>query len=191
MGYRHPILEPGADARRDLLAAPVVLGAHLDTPESEVDDETLVGALSAFMDAHECYLASLGARHGIMLDSGCCPRTRATACASSCAASADGPTPPGERRPNARRLVSSRSYGHSIAGKRGASRQYPMSTRSRAALGRRPRRPCLASRRHEPPSDFGRRSPGPVSGRQPKRRTSSSTLWRECVDGGPVSSVMP
>ena len=93
MGYRHPILEPGADARRDLLAAPVVLGAHLDTPESEVDDETLVGALSAFMDAHECYLASLGARHGIMLDSGCCPRTRATACASSCGASADGPTP--------------------------------------------------------------------------------------------------
>jgi len=70
MGYRHPILEPGADAKRDLLAAAVVLGAHLDTPESEVDDETLVGALSAFMDAHECYLASLGARHGIMLDSG-------------------------------------------------------------------------------------------------------------------------
>jgi hypothetical protein len=25
---------------------------------------------------------------------------------------------------------------------------------------------------------------------RPKRRTSSSTLWRECVDGGPLSSVM-
>ena len=70
MGYRRPILEPGADARRDLLAAAVVLGAHLDTTESEVDDETLVGALSAFMDAHECYLASLGARHGITLHTG-------------------------------------------------------------------------------------------------------------------------
>jgi hypothetical protein len=25
---------------------------------------------------------------------------------------------------------------------------------------------------------------------RPKRRTSSSTLWRECVDGGPLSSAM-
>jgi hypothetical protein len=70
VGYRHPILEPGADARRDLLAAAVVLGAHLDAPEGEVDDEMLVRALSAFMDAHDCYLASLGARHGITPDSG-------------------------------------------------------------------------------------------------------------------------
>jgi hypothetical protein len=70
MGYRHPILEPGADASRDLLAAAVVLGAHLDAPEGEVDDELLVGALSAFMDARACYLASLGARYAITLDSG-------------------------------------------------------------------------------------------------------------------------
>jgi hypothetical protein len=70
MGYRHPILEPGADARRDLLAAAVVLGAHLDAPEGEVDDELLVRALRAFMDARQCYLASLGARQGITLDSG-------------------------------------------------------------------------------------------------------------------------
>jgi hypothetical protein len=70
MGYRHPILEPGADARRDLLAAALVLGAHLDAPEGEVDDEMLVQALCAFMDARACYLASLGARYGITLDSG-------------------------------------------------------------------------------------------------------------------------
>jgi hypothetical protein len=70
MGYRHPILEPGADARRDLVAAALVLGAHLDAPEGEVDDEMLVRALSVFMDARACYLASLGARYGITLDSG-------------------------------------------------------------------------------------------------------------------------
>jgi hypothetical protein len=70
MGYRPPILEPRADARRDLLAAALVLGAHLDAPEGEVDDEMLVGALCAFMDARACYLASLGARYGITLDSG-------------------------------------------------------------------------------------------------------------------------
>jgi hypothetical protein len=70
MGYRPPILEPRADARRDLLAAALVLGAHLDAPEGEVDDETLVGALCAFMDARACYLASLGARYGVTLDSG-------------------------------------------------------------------------------------------------------------------------
>jgi hypothetical protein len=70
MGYRHPILEPGADARRDLLAAAVVLGAHLDAPEGEIDDELLLRALCAFMDARQCYLASLGARHGITRDSG-------------------------------------------------------------------------------------------------------------------------
>ena len=45
MGYRHPILEPAADASRDLLAAAVVLGAHLDAPEGEVDDEMLVRAV--------------------------------------------------------------------------------------------------------------------------------------------------
>jgi len=70
MGYRHPILEPGADARGDLLAAALVLGAHLDASEGEVDDEILVRALCAFMDARACYLASLGARYGITPDSG-------------------------------------------------------------------------------------------------------------------------
>ena len=70
MGYRDPIREASADARGDLLDAAVVLGAHLDAPEGTVDDEMLVRALSAFMDAHECYLASLGARYGITLDSG-------------------------------------------------------------------------------------------------------------------------
>jgi hypothetical protein len=70
MGYRPPILEPRADARRDLLAAALVLGAHLDAPEGEVDDETLVAALCAFMDARACYLASLGTRYGVTLDSG-------------------------------------------------------------------------------------------------------------------------
>jgi hypothetical protein len=70
MGYRDPIREGGADARRDLLDAAVVLGAHLDASEGEVDDEMIVRALCAFMDARECYLASLGARYGITLDSG-------------------------------------------------------------------------------------------------------------------------
>jgi hypothetical protein len=70
MGYRHPILEPGTDARADLLAAAVVLGAHLDAPEGEIDEKMLVRALCVFMDARACYLASLGARHGITLDSG-------------------------------------------------------------------------------------------------------------------------
>jgi hypothetical protein len=70
MGYRDPIREAGADARRDLLAAAVVLGAHLDATESEVDDEMLVRALCAFMDARACYLASLGARYGVTPDTG-------------------------------------------------------------------------------------------------------------------------
>jgi hypothetical protein len=70
MGYRDPIREAGPDARRDLLAAAIVLGAHLDAPEGEVDDEMLVRALSTFMDARACYLASLGARYGITPDSG-------------------------------------------------------------------------------------------------------------------------
>jgi hypothetical protein len=70
MGYRDPIREADPNARRDLLAAAVVLGAHLDAPEGEVDDELLVRALCAFMDARECYLASLSARYGITPDSG-------------------------------------------------------------------------------------------------------------------------
>jgi hypothetical protein len=70
MGYDDPIRADGPDARRDLLDAAVVLGAHLDAPEGEVDDEMLVRALCAFMDARTCYLASLGARYGITLDSG-------------------------------------------------------------------------------------------------------------------------
>jgi hypothetical protein len=47
-----------------------VLGAHLDAPKGEVDDEMLIRALCAFMDARTCYLVSLGARYGITLDSG-------------------------------------------------------------------------------------------------------------------------
>jgi hypothetical protein len=64
MGYR----ETAADARRELLDAAVVLGAHLDAPEGHVDDEMIVRALSAFMDARQCYLASLEARYDITLD---------------------------------------------------------------------------------------------------------------------------
>ena len=71
MGYHDPIRASGPDARRDLLDAAVVLGAHLDAPKGgEVDDEMLVRALCAFMDARACYLSSLGARYGITLDSG-------------------------------------------------------------------------------------------------------------------------
>jgi hypothetical protein len=70
MGYRDPIREAGPNARRDLLAAAVVLGAHLDAPAGKVDDEMLVRALCTFMDARACYLASLGARYGITPDSG-------------------------------------------------------------------------------------------------------------------------
>jgi hypothetical protein len=70
MAYRDPTRESTGDARRNLLDAAVVLGAHLDAPEGDVDDEIIVRALSAFMDARERYLASLGARHGITLDSG-------------------------------------------------------------------------------------------------------------------------
>jgi hypothetical protein len=70
MGYRDPIREAAADARRDLLDAAVVLGAHLDAPDGDVDDEMTVRALCAFMDARECYLASIGARHGVTRDSG-------------------------------------------------------------------------------------------------------------------------
>ena len=70
MGYRNPIREAGPDAKRGLVAAAVGLGSHLDAPEGEVDDEMLVRALSAFMDARACYLASLGARFGITPDGG-------------------------------------------------------------------------------------------------------------------------
>jgi hypothetical protein len=70
MGYRDPIRDASAEARRDLLDAAIVLGAHLDAPEGEVDDEMLVRALSVFMDARAGYLASLAARYGIGSDTG-------------------------------------------------------------------------------------------------------------------------
>jgi hypothetical protein len=65
-----------------------VLGAHLDAPEDDVDDEMIARALCAFMDARECYLASLGAQYGVMRDSGPRRRTRTTACSTSYVASA-------------------------------------------------------------------------------------------------------
>ena len=70
MGYRDAIRDATVDARRDLLEAALVLGAHLDTPEGDVDDEMIVRALSAFMYARECYLASLDASCGVTSDSG-------------------------------------------------------------------------------------------------------------------------
>ena len=70
MGYRDAVRDATADARRDVLEAALLLGAHLDAPEGAVDDETIVRALSAFMDARECYLASLGAQYGVTRDSG-------------------------------------------------------------------------------------------------------------------------
>ena len=70
MGYRDAVRDATADARRDVLEAALVLGDHLDAPEGAVDDETIVRALSAFMDARECYLASLGAQYGVTRDSG-------------------------------------------------------------------------------------------------------------------------
>jgi hypothetical protein len=70
MGYRDPTHEATIDAGRDLLEAAILLGAHLDAPADEVDDETTVRVLSAFMDARECYLASLSARYGVTCDSG-------------------------------------------------------------------------------------------------------------------------
>jgi hypothetical protein len=76
MGYRDALCDATVDARRDLLEAAVVLGAHLDASEGDVDDEMIVRALSAFMDARECYLASLGARYGVTRDSG--PRSTHT-----------------------------------------------------------------------------------------------------------------
>jgi hypothetical protein len=70
MGYRDPIRDATVDARRDLLEAALALGAHLDAPQGDVDDEMILRALSAFMEARECYLASLGARYGLAHDSG-------------------------------------------------------------------------------------------------------------------------
>ena len=70
MGYRDPIRDATVDARRDLLEAAIVLGAHLEAPEGDIDDEMILRVLSAFMDARECYLASLGAQYGITRDSG-------------------------------------------------------------------------------------------------------------------------
>jgi hypothetical protein len=70
MGYRDPFREATTDAGRDLLEAAIVLGGHLDAAEDDVDDETIARALSTFMDARECYLASLSARYGVASDSG-------------------------------------------------------------------------------------------------------------------------
>jgi hypothetical protein len=88
MGYRHPILEPGADARRDLLAAAVVLGAHLDAPEGEsttsCSSERCArswthASATSHRSARVTASRSIARRH---------PRTPATACARSCVASA-------------------------------------------------------------------------------------------------------
>jgi hypothetical protein len=70
MGYRDAVRDATAEARRDVLEAALLLGAHLDAPAGAVADETIVRALSAFMDARECYLASLGAQYGVTRDSG-------------------------------------------------------------------------------------------------------------------------
>jgi hypothetical protein len=70
MGYRDPLRDAAVDASRDLLEAGVVLGAHLDAPDGDVDDEMIARALCAFMDARECYLASLGALYRVTHDSG-------------------------------------------------------------------------------------------------------------------------
>jgi hypothetical protein len=70
MGHRNTSREATIDAGRDLLEAAIVLGAHLDAPADEVDDETIARALSTFMDARESYLASLSARYGVTRDSG-------------------------------------------------------------------------------------------------------------------------
>jgi hypothetical protein len=70
MGYRDAVRDATADARRDVLEAALVLGAHLDAAEGDVDDETIVRALSAFMDARTRYLAALGAQYGVTRDSG-------------------------------------------------------------------------------------------------------------------------
>ena len=88
MRYRDPTRETAGDTRRDLLDAAVVPGAHVDGPKGVVDDEIIVRALSAFMDARQCYLASLEARTTPRSIAGPRPRTRAKACSRSHAASA-------------------------------------------------------------------------------------------------------
>ena len=70
MGNRDAFPEATVGARRALLEAAVVLGAYLDAPEGEVDDEMVVCALSAFMDARRCYLASLASQFGVAHDTG-------------------------------------------------------------------------------------------------------------------------
>jgi hypothetical protein len=70
MGHRDSIPEAAVGARRALLDAAVVLGAYLDAPQGEVDDELVVRALSAFMDARTRYLASLAAQFGATRDTG-------------------------------------------------------------------------------------------------------------------------
>ena len=70
MGYRDALCDATVNARRDLLEAALVLGAHLDTPEGDVNEEMVVRALSEFMRARECYLASLDAWYGLTCDGG-------------------------------------------------------------------------------------------------------------------------
>jgi hypothetical protein len=66
MGYR----DAAVDARRDLLEAAARAGRSPRHPEGKVDDEVIVRALSAFMNAHECYPASLDGSHGLTCGSG-------------------------------------------------------------------------------------------------------------------------
>jgi hypothetical protein len=66
----HAVSRPTRETAGD---AADVFGARVDAPEGDVDDEIIVRALSAFMDARERYIASLGARYGITLDSGSRP----------------------------------------------------------------------------------------------------------------------
>jgi hypothetical protein len=70
MGYADPFRDATVDAGRDLLEAAMVLGDHLDAVDEDVDDEMFARAVSAFMDARECYLGSLNARYGVARDSG-------------------------------------------------------------------------------------------------------------------------
>jgi hypothetical protein len=45
MGYRDPLRGAAVDASRDLLEVAGVLGAHLDAPDGDVDDEMIARAL--------------------------------------------------------------------------------------------------------------------------------------------------
>jgi hypothetical protein len=88
MGYRDPIRETAADARRELLDAAVVFGARLDAPEGHVDDEMIVRALSASW-THASATSHRSKRATTSRSvAGPRPRTRATACSRSHAASA-------------------------------------------------------------------------------------------------------